>query len=148
MLKIVWAVLAFVKVFFRAHPQNHLQSKSIHKINCNPLFERELALLVTLKGESAVIGTIVSGAFKMALLNLYITLHLLILDYKFTAIGNEWKGMYLFPEVGKPELGFSNHEFIQLWARTSARTGNVSFPGSRATVTGFSQPWFHTVMDI
>ena len=23
--------------------------------------------------------------------------------------------MYLFQEVGKPELGFPNHEFIQLW---------------------------------
>ena len=34
-------------------------------------------------------------------------------------------GMYLFPEVEKPELGFPNHEFIQLWARTSARRARV-----------------------
>ena len=33
--------------------------------------------------------------------------------------------MYLFQEVGKPELGFPNHEFIQLWARTSARRAQV-----------------------
>ena len=31
----------------------------------------------------------------------------------------------LFQEAGKPELGFPNHEFIQLWARTSARRARV-----------------------
>ena len=36
-----------------------------------------------------------------------------------------WSKMYLFQEVGKPELGFPNHEFIQLWARTSARRARV-----------------------
>ena len=33
--------------------------------------------------------------------------------------------MYLFQEVGKPELGFPNHEFIQLCARTSARSKSM-----------------------
>ena len=32
--------------------------------------------------------------------------------------------MYLFQEVGKPEMGFANHEFIQL-QRTSARRARV-----------------------
>ena len=32
-------------------------------------------------------------------------------DYPYHATN----GMYLFREVGKWELGFSNHEFIQLW---------------------------------
>ena len=34
--------------------------------------------------------------------------------------------MYLFHEVGKPKLGFPNHEFIQLWTG-QVHVGHESF---------------------
>ena len=44
---------------------------------------------------------------------------------KFGKFLQKMYGMYLFQEVGKPELGFPNHELIQLWVRTSARRARV-----------------------
>ena len=49
--------------------------------------------------------------------------------------------MYLFQEVGKPELGFPNHKFIQLWARTSARRARV-LPITVWTSGWENQFWF------
>ena len=43
--------------------------------------------------------------------------------YLFQEVGKP--ELYLFPEVEKPELGFPNHEVIQLWTRTSARRARV-----------------------